>query len=145
MDDIPTVVPGEYVFDEDKLTIPAEHVALVRSGLIAELRSAADEIGTVAEFAARETRYARFRWKAAFAHFDDARALLDVVGWHVDRKPRDVEVDLRAHHNALLAALHMQVEAERGHAESLPEDQRDQANAHMAALSDLIEQAEEWL
>ena len=144
MDDIPTVVPGDFVFDEDKLTIPAEHVALVRAGLIAEMRSAADEVGTVAELATRETRYARSRWKAAFAHLDRARSLLDVIGWHVNRRPHDVEVNLRAHHDALLAGLHMQIEAERGHAESLPKDQRDQTDTHMAALSDLIEQAEEW-
>ena len=144
MDDIPTAVPGDFVFDEDKLTIPAKHVALVRSGLIAELHSAANEICTAAELAARETRYVRSRWQAAFAHLDSARSLLDVVGWHIDRKPHDVEVDLRAHHDALLAGLHMQVEAERGHAESLPADQHDQANTHIAALSDLIEQAEEW-
>jgi hypothetical protein len=143
MNDLP-VVPGDFALDEDKLTIPAKHVALVRSGLIAELHSAADEIGTAAELPAREASCARPRWKAAFDRLDSVRSLLGVIGWHVDRKQHDVDVDLRVHHDVLLAGLHMQIEAERGYTESLPEGQCSQANAHMAALSELIEQAEAW-
>jgi hypothetical protein len=142
MDDMPTVVPGEHRFGDGKLTIPAEHVALARSGLVAEAGSAAEDIGAVTELAHRETHEARSRWEAAFAGLDNARSLLDVLGWMSDDEPHDVEVDLRAYRDTLLAALHTQLEAECGHAESLPETQRDQANAHIAALSGLTEQAE---
>jgi len=152
-DDFPIVVPGEYVFEQDKLTIPAERVALVSSGVFAALGSAADEIATVAGLADRETQDARSRWKTALERLDSARSLLEALGWDLDEdededveddEPRDIEVNLRAHHGVLLAALRTQREAERGHAESLPATEREQAHTRVAALSGLIEQAEAW-
>ena len=141
-DDFPIVVPGEYGFEKDKFTISAEHVALVRSGLLAELGSTVEGLCVVTTRADRETPGARAEWEAVFGRLERVRALLSLVGWNARGPDRDLDVDLARHREALLAALRLQVESEHGHAESLPATERERPHARIVALSGLIDQAE---
>ncbi len=125
--------------------VDAGMVGCLRIGLHSVLGQAAEAICEVVEHGGREHR--RESYAEPLDRFDHARALLDVVGWEegdATARTRDVEIDLRAHRDALLVALRLQVEAERGHAESLPEQERPAVEDRIGALDGLIVRAEAW-
>ncbi len=97
------------------MTIPAELVALARSGAYLSLCDGSEAIVSLVTGPDRETNTNRYI--APFAMLDDARSLLDVLGWTERDMETPVEVDLRLHRTALVAALGQQREAEEGYAE----------------------------
>jgi hypothetical protein len=126
--------------------VDAGMVGCLRIGLHSVLGQAAEAICEVVEGGGREHR--RESYAEPLDRFDRARALLGVVGWEegetATARARDVEIDLRAHRDALLAALRLQVEAERGYAESLPKQERPAVEDRIGALCGLIERVQAW-
>ncbi len=126
--------------------VDAGMVGCLRIGLHSVLGQAAEAICEVVEHGGREHRCESY--VEPLDRFDRARGLLDVVGWEEGDTAaactRDVEIDLQVHRDALLAALHLQVEAECGHAESLPEQERPAVEDRIGALDGLIVRAEAW-
>jgi hypothetical protein len=127
-------------------TIAAELVPAARSGAYLDMHGALDEASTQVEAAGREEQPAHERYLDELARIDADRALLDELEWYASGEPTAVEIDLGDHHDALLGALRTQEEAERGHAESLPEDAeavRDRAQENAASLAGAIRRIEE--
>jgi hypothetical protein len=143
-DDFPIGVPADHIFEGDLFTIPAAHVAALRSGLCCALREAADETGDILASQRREDEDSRRRFSAAFDRMELARTLLCDIGWappkEGDREP--AEVNLRDHKGTLVAALRAQIEAERGLVESLPTTERAPVHTCLRELSDLLARAE---
>jgi hypothetical protein len=75
----------------------------LREGLHAAIGAAAEAISQVVAQAGRERHPERYR--EPLDRFDQARALLDLVGWRETGAPTEVRVDLREHRRALLDAL----------------------------------------
>jgi hypothetical protein len=85
------------------LTVPAEMVIPLRSGLHSSLQLPVEGLADVAD---REGRECHPEWYAKhFAHLDEVLALLDVVGWSAADQPAEVEIDLCEHRWALLKAI----------------------------------------
>jgi len=143
-DDFPIGVPADHIFEGDLITIPAAHVAALRSGLCCALREAGDETCDILASQHREDEDSRRRFSAAFDRMEVARTLLCDIGWappkEGDREP--AEVNLRNHKGTLVAALRAQIEAERGFAESLPELERAPVHTRVGELAGLLAQAE---
>jgi hypothetical protein len=144
-DDFPIGVPADHIFEGDLLTIPAAQAAALRSGLCCALREDGDEMCDILASQHREDDDSRRRFSAAFDRMEVARTLLLCdIGWappkEGDHEP--AEVNLRNHKRTLVAALRAQIEAELGHAESLPEPEREPVHARIGELSGLLAQAE---
>jgi hypothetical protein len=88
----------------DIITIPVEAVALVRSGVFAELNHIAGDIASLTALEGHEE--AAERYTEPYQREDAARALLNVVGWEVIEEPVPVVIDLHRHRGALLCAAH---------------------------------------
>lgn len=125
------------------MTIPAEQVALVRCGSYSDLRGLGDELSRRLEGRDRESEQSRVLCEAAVTRMGGACALLSVIGWAPPQEgePVPVEVDLRLRAPALVRGLRVQVEAERGLAESLPEPEREPVHARVGELSGLLADA----
>jgi len=85
------------------LTVPAEMVEHLRSGLHSGIGDAAETIAQVVGEPAREQHPEWYR--EPLSHFDRVRALLDTIGWAATDPPAEVSVDLREHRHAVLDAL----------------------------------------
>ena len=87
------------------VSVPGEVAGLLRSGLHVALGQTAQAIDSATIEAGREA--APGLYAVLLAEFDDARALLDAIGW-VDEEPvAPVSLDLAEHRSALLHALQM--------------------------------------
>jgi hypothetical protein len=85
------------------LTVPAEMVGHLRSGLHSGIGDAAE---TIAQVVCEPSREEHSEWyREPLSHFDRARALLDTIGWAATDPPAEVSVDLREHRHAVLDAL----------------------------------------
>ena len=134
-----------------KLTIPAELVRTLRIGLHSELGEAASEIDSITYQPGRE-EYPEW-YEEPLMQLDDARALLDVIGWGETPQPVAVEIDLAEHYAALFGALRGQVlihrdmieEAEQVDADRAEQGKPPKAEATItraAALDRLLASAE---
>lgn len=120
------------------VTIPSRAVALVRSGLLGELRDVAGEISDAVGSAGSDE--AAERYTEPLRRQDSARALLDVVGWEKVEKPRPVAVYLDIHREALLRAARRDLDHYSGRAEDpdVSDETRARAEADGALLEKLI-------
>jgi hypothetical protein len=75
----------------------------LREGLHAAIGGAAEAISQVVAQVGRERHPERYR--EPLDRFDQARALLDLIGWRETGAPTEVRVDLCEHRRALLDAL----------------------------------------
>lgn len=144
-DDFPIVVPADHVFEGDLITIPAAHVAALRSGLRCVMREDGDETCDILASQHVEDDDSRGRFLAAFGRMEDARRLLLCdIGWaspkEGDHEP--IEVNLHFYKSTVVAGLRAQIEAEHGLAESLPETEREAVHARIGELSGLLARAE---
>ncbi len=89
------------------LVIPPDMVSHLRDGLHASIGSAAEAISQVVAQAGRERHPERYR--EPLDRLDEARALLDLIGWRETGAPTEVRVDLREHRRALLDALGLEM------------------------------------
>lgn len=85
------------------ITVPAQLVGPLRSGLHSEVGTAAETIAQVVDEADREQHPEWYR--EPLEQLDRARALLDLIGWSTTDQAKEVLVDLREHHGALSEAL----------------------------------------
>jgi hypothetical protein len=129
------------------LVVPNEIVGSLRDGLHSEIGKAADEISFVTFQSGRERHPGRYR--EPIAHFDKARALLDLISWDEEEGPDEVCINLREHRQAMLDALRTQVlVAEDQLQESTRVDieraakgappQRQTTVQHLSALRDFV-------
>jgi len=120
-------------------TIPAETVALVRSGSFAELFVAAEEIAGAQLDAGYEEAA---EWYAEpLRRLDAARALLAEVGWERVAEPVPVTIDLDTHRGALLRAARTDLERQKRlvNESAASDETRASAAAGRALLEELIE------
>jgi hypothetical protein len=87
------------------LTVPAAMADYLRSGLHSEIGIAAEAIAQVVIEVGREEDPGRYR--EPLERFDQARALLDQIGWSAAGRAIDVCVDLCEHRQAVLGALRL--------------------------------------
>jgi hypothetical protein len=85
------------------LTVPSEMVRYLRDGLHNEIGNAAQAISQVVVEAGHDQHPEWYR--EPLEHFDQLRALLDLIGWDDTSTPAEVRVNLREHQRAILAAL----------------------------------------
>jgi hypothetical protein len=85
------------------LTVPAEMVGYLRSGLHSGIGDAAETIAQVVGEPGREQHPEWYR--EPLTHFDRVRALLNTIGWAATDPPAEVSVDLHEHRHAILDAL----------------------------------------
>jgi hypothetical protein len=85
------------------MTVPAEMVEHLRSGLHSGIGDAAETIAQVVGEPGREQHPEWYR--ESLAHFDRVRTLLDTIGWGATDPAAEVSVDLREHRHAVLDAL----------------------------------------
>jgi 16S rRNA C967 or C1407 C5-methylase (RsmB/RsmF family) len=105
------------------LIVPAEILDLLRSGLHIELGDVAEAISEATD--GRE-RQAHPEWFAElFDRFDAIRALQQVAGWSTSDPDQEVEVDLDAHRDELLAALTSQLCVEQNIKQELDREYAD--------------------
>jgi len=90
------------------ITIPAEMVGRVRNSLFGELAGAAHDIGQTSERWGRESHPEWFT--DSLAAFDDARALMDHLGWTEANPPVAARLDVERYGDLLLATLRGEVE-----------------------------------
>jgi hypothetical protein len=85
------------------LAVPAEMVGHLRNGLHSSIGDAVQDIAHVVDMPDREQHPERYR--EPLEHFDQVRALLDLIGWGETDPPVEVSVDLHEHRRALTDAL----------------------------------------
>ena len=92
------------------ITIPARIVRYLREGLHTRLGMAAEDIGEANHGGGRlrPVLYAE-----PLERFDQARALLDLIGWKDELDEGPAIVELADHRPAFVAALQAQLETER--------------------------------
>jgi hypothetical protein len=120
------------------LTIPAETVALVRSGLLGELGDTGGDISDAVALAGYDR--AAERYAKPLKRLDATRALLDIVSWEVIETPAPVTIDLDTYQDALLDAAHNDLDHQTGQAEDpdISDEARMTAEASEALLENLI-------
>jgi hypothetical protein len=120
------------------VTIPAAAVALVRCGLLGELQDMAGEISDAVGSAGYDE--APERYTEPLKRQDDARALLDVVGWEKVENPRPAAVYLDIHRETLLRAARRDLDHYAGRAADpdASDETRARAEADGALLEKLI-------
>lgn len=126
------------------IVIPPELVPLLRDGLYFDLHGQVEEASALVE--PRDRGDVRAEVDGCFARANDARVLLDVVGWYEPEEgPPPVEVDVREHREALLRALLMRVGVEGDASEDTNASMGDRvrAKARAGQLADLIARVEE--
>jgi hypothetical protein len=89
------------------ITIPAETVPLVRTGVYADLRDTTGETHDLLGSHNCETNAGRYA--LLFGREAEARALLDMLGWEATHAPEPVQVP-DAHRVTLLRAVREQIE-----------------------------------
>jgi hypothetical protein len=120
------------------LTIPAETVALVRSGLLGKLGDTGGDISDAVALAGYDR--AAQRYTEPLKRLDSTRALLDIVSWEVIEKPAPVAIDLDTYRDALLDAALNDFDHQTGQAEDpdISDEARMMAEANAALLENLI-------
>jgi len=90
------------------ITVPAEMVGRVRNSLFGELGGAAHDVGQACERWGRESHP---EWFAdGLASFDEARALMDHIGWVEASLPQAAQIGVKRYGDLLLATLRGEVE-----------------------------------
>jgi hypothetical protein len=89
--------------DMNIVTVPAHLVGPLRSGLHSALGDAAEVIAQSVSGANRERHPERYQ--EPLAHFDQVRAVLNLIGWSKVEQATDVHIDLCEHGQAVLAGL----------------------------------------
>jgi hypothetical protein len=115
-------------------TIPADAVLRLREALYSQLGDVAEELASADRRPGREIHD---EWSTAVARFDRTRALLDEIGWSERDPEHDVEIDLDAHRQAIVAALSEQLEAEHylmAEQGQAVEKQRERARCHALTI-----------
>jgi hypothetical protein len=119
------------------VTLPAEAVALVRSGSLGELGRTAGEIK---EAAIRRDQPFRWAYREPLGRVDATRVLLDEIGWDAVEKQQPVRVYLDIHRDALLRAVRRELDSQTRRAEdpNTPDEARASAEASRALLETLL-------
>jgi hypothetical protein len=126
------------------LTIPADLVQPLRDGLCFDLAMQAEGMDALVE--PHDRGDVRAALDLCLARVDGTRALLDVMGWaEPEGGPHAIDVEPCEHGEALLRALHLRIEAERGfEGDRLASaEERAEARARAARLVDLAQRVEE--
>jgi len=89
------------------LVVPPEMVHYLRDGLHNGIGNAAQAISQVVVEAGHEQHPEWYR--EPLEHFDQIRALLDLIGWDATGPPAEVRVDMREHQQAILDALRVEM------------------------------------
>jgi hypothetical protein len=87
------------------VTIPLDLLATVRAGAYRDLDCVLEEARDRVGGLDRDSHDAREQFVGLMGGVDDARALLDRIGWTGGRDDGPVEIDLHQYHPALQAAL----------------------------------------
>lgn len=87
------------------VSIPWDLLGIVRAGAYRDFECALEEARSRAATLDRENPAAGEQFVGLMGGVDDARALLDRIGWTSGRDEGPVEIDLRQYHPALQAAL----------------------------------------
>jgi hypothetical protein len=125
------------------IVIPEELVPLLRDGLYFDLHGQLEEADALIKPRGRTDISDGVA--DCLARAEEARALLDLVGWiNPIEAPTAVEVDERQHRDALLRALLTRIASEHGVEEDpeVSDEERALAKARVSQLADLIAQAE---
>jgi hypothetical protein len=119
------------------VTLPAEAVALVRSGSLGELGRAAGEIK---DATVRRDQPFRWAYREPLGRQDATRVLLDELGWDDLEKQRPVRVYLDIHRDAVLRAVRRELDSQTRRAEDpdTPDEARASAEASRALLETLL-------
>jgi hypothetical protein len=129
------------------VAVPAHLVGPLRSGLHSALGDAAEAIAQSVSGANRERHPERYQ--KPLVHFDQARAVLNLIGWSKVEQATDVHIDLCEHGQAVLAGLRVAMivgttdleEAERVDAERAGRGEppkRDATAKRVCALRELV-------
>ncbi|HEY3828246.1 MAG TPA: hypothetical protein VGL57_03510 [Solirubrobacteraceae bacterium] len=123
------------------LTVPATHVADLRSGLFGEWGFAAESLSNLAlTFSGHGPERV---YEVPLRAFDAVRALLNTIGWRVQPVEADVEIDLSLHPSVVLRALRSEQEAlvdrlQEVAGTPIPEDAHQAMQAHVKELREFI-------
>jgi hypothetical protein len=131
------VMPESKPITQAMLTVPANLVPCLRSGVFGEWGFAAEDIADRAlQFGSDASDDA---YRVPLKAFDAGRALLDAVGWRAEGSQADVEIDLSLYPQLVLKALTSEQLALSDRLTELPptgsKDARDVVIARSEALN----------
>jgi hypothetical protein len=121
------------------ITVPAGVVWQLREALYGLLGSIAEDLASIPR-GPRADAGALAEWSEPIARLDDARAVLDALGW-VEPHPeheRDIEIDLDAHRQTITDALRDELASERHLAEEEGDAAKEQRE-HAGQRAQVIE------
>jgi hypothetical protein len=93
------------------IDIPAECVAILRSSLLSQIGIPAGQVEEASMTHEKENHPEWFR--VPLAEIDEHRAVVDRLGWADRDTEESVSLDLGAHRNVIVKALHTRLEVER--------------------------------